>query len=79
MNYLLFTTTRCPKCPAFKELVRAKVPFEGQILDETTEDFGTMTEDHDVSEAPTFIVFEDGEEIFRTSDGGELEDFLEHI
>ncbi len=76
MNYLLFTTTRCPKCPEFKKFVTDNVSFEGKILNETMEEFGDLIADYDVSNAPTIIIFDDGREVFRGSETYELEGFL---
>lgn len=79
MNYILFTTTRCPKCPAFKEFVHKFVNFDGQILDETAESFSTLTTNYAISSVPHMIVFE-GEnqntKIFETGDASELYSFL---
>ncbi len=79
MNYLLFTTTRCPKCPEFKEFVAENVKFEGTILDETQPDFHDKIGEYNVANAPTIIVFEDGKEIFRGSEVYELEGFLKAL
>ncbi|MCF7846877.1 MAG: hypothetical protein K9M51_02385 [Candidatus Gracilibacteria bacterium] len=77
MNYLLFTTTRCPKCPAVKGYIEDNVDFDGEILDETVPHFMDEAKKFGVTAAPQFIVFDDGEEIFRGSDVAEIEQFLE--
>ncbi len=79
MNYLLFTTTRCPKCPEFKEFVADNVSFDGVILDETLPDFHDKIGEYNVANAPTIIIFEDGKEIFRGSEVYELEGFLKTL
>lgn len=79
MYYILFTTTTCIKCPSFKKVVSDKVNFEGEILDETSDNFIELSGKFSVMNAPTFIVFEDkdlSKEIFRCSDEYELENFL---
>jgi len=79
MNSLLFTTTRCPKCPEFKAFVAEKVPFDGVILDETQPGFHEKIEECGVANAPTIIIFEDEKEIFRCSEVYELEDYLKTL
>lgn len=76
MNYLLFTTTRCPKCPEFKAVVADKVTNEGRVLNELDPDFGELAAQHNVTAAPTIIFFDEGGEVFRTSDLSELDSFL---
>lgn len=79
MNYLLFTTTRCPKCPEFKQFVADNVPFEGVILDETMPDFHDKIAESGVSNAPTILIFDGDKEVFRGSEVYELEDFLKTV
>lgn len=76
MHYLLFTTTTCPKCPAFKEYVSENADFEGEMIDENSEEFMAKAQELNVTAAPTIIIFEDEDEIFRTSDTSELDSFL---
>ncbi|MCF7830794.1 thioredoxin family protein [Candidatus Gracilibacteria bacterium] len=77
MNALLFTTTRCPKCPAFKEFVAGSVSFPVDTLDETMAEFSEEIAKYGVANAPTIIIFgEDGEEAFRGTETYELEEFL---
>jgi hypothetical protein len=76
MNYLLFTTTRCPKCPEFKEFVADNVTFDGTILDETLPEFHDKIAEYGVANAPTIIVFDGETEVFRGSEVYELEGFL---
>lgn len=76
MNYLLFTTTQCPKCPEIKKFVSEKVILPGRILNETMPDFGDLIGEHGVSAAPTMIVFEKGQEVFRGNEISEIEDFI---
>ena len=80
MNALLFTTTRCPKCPAFKEFVGENISFPVTILDETMAEFSDEIANYGVANAPTIIVFgEDGEEVFRGTETYELGEFLKNI
>ncbi len=76
MNYILFTTTRCPKCPEFKSFVSKNINFKGKILDETMPEFSEKIQELNVTAAPTIIIFEDGKEVFRASETYELEGFL---
>lgn len=77
MQYLLFTTTSCPKCPAFKrqlELTLATVA--GRVIDERDADFAALAQRHSVGNVPLLIVFDDeaGESaVLRT---GEVSDLL---
>jgi thioredoxin-related protein len=80
MNYLLFTTTRCPKCPEFKKFVQEKIAINGLILDEYSETFSEEISKCKVSNAPTIILFDESQnELYRTSDISSLEDFLRMI
>lgn len=76
MNYLLFTTTRCPKCPAFRAYVEENLDMEGEVIDENIPDFGKRIADSHVANAPTILIYDGDEEVFRTSEVGELEEFL---
>lgn len=76
MSYLLFTTTRCPKCPEFKAAVAAKVQGEGRVLSELDPDFGELASVYGVTAAPTILFFQGEHETFRTSDLSELDSFL---
>ena len=77
MNYILLTTTRCPKCPAFKAFVADNVPFEGQIYDETCPEFMDLVQKWNATAAPVMIILDGDTEVFRTSDMAALADFLE--
>jgi len=79
MRYVLFTTTSCPKCPAVKAVVSEKVSFEGEILDETSPGFGDRISAAGVTNAPTFIVYDGEEEVFRGSEVYEIEGFLDSL
>ena len=76
MNYLLFITTRCPKCPEFKTFVSENITFEGKILDETSPEFPEKIQEFNVLTAPIIIIFEDEKESFRTSEIYELKEFI---
>lgn len=76
MNYLLFTTTTCPKCPAVKQFVVSNITFAGELVDNTRPDFMALAGEHGVSVAPTFIVFENGNEVFRGNEASEIDSFL---
>ncbi len=79
MNYLLFTTTTCPRCPAFKEFVSKFIKFSGKIIDERDENFKSLTLEYSISSVPTILIFEDESmenALCRTSDPAELYTFL---
>ncbi|MBT3348776.1 hypothetical protein HN954_01605 [bacterium] len=77
MNALLFTTTRCPKCPAFKKFVEETLQeFDGEMLDETMPHFMDEAAKFGVTAAPLLIIFENGNEVFRGSEISEIQDFL---
>ncbi len=77
MTSLLFTTTTCPKCPAFKTFVAERISFPVEILNETMPNFSDKIAEYGVTNAPTLIVFDDGgKEIFRGSELYEVEEFL---
>lgn len=76
MNYILFTTTRCPKCPAFKQFVAENIQFEGVILNEQSQNFMDNIKQFGVSNAPTIVILENTKEIFRTSEISQLQEFL---
>lgn len=80
MNYLLFTTTTCPRCPSFKEFVGRFVKFPGKIIDERDETFQNLSLEFAISSVPTLLVFEDESHetaVLRTGDAAELYTFLQ--
>ena len=78
MNYTLFTTTQCPKCPEFKTFVTEKIKFPGEILDETSLNFSDKIQEYGVTAAPVIIIFKENKEILRTSEIYDLEEFLKN-
>ena len=78
MNYLLFTTSKCHKCPEFKEYIRMHIDFNGTILDENSPDFSNTAKEFNITSAPHFIIFNDDNNIlFRTGDLSELATFIQ--
>ncbi len=77
MHYLLFTTTRCPKCPDFKNFVAEKISFKGECLNEQHSDFQRLAAKFGVTMAPSILIFSDqNERLLCTSETHELETFL---
>ncbi len=77
MKATLFTTTTCPKCPAFKHYISQHVPFGVRVLDEREPDFRDLAGQFGVSSAPTLIVQDgQGKELLRTSEESEVAAFL---
>lgn len=80
MRYILFTTTRCPKCPEFKDFVSRHLSFSGEVLDETRSDFSEKIAQYGVTQAPSIIFLEDrDQEVFRTNELSALKDFLKTL
>lgn len=80
MKYVLFTTTRCPKCPDFKIFVSQNVELPGKILDETMPEFSEKIGAFGVTNAPTIIFLDDqDQEVFRSSETYEITDYLKTI
>jgi len=80
MNYILFTTTRCPKCPEFKKFLQENINADGRVLDEYSETFSDEISKYKVSNAPTIILFDENQnELYRTSEISSLEDFLKTV
>lgn len=80
MNYLLFTTQTCPKCPAFKDFVQKHIPFEGSVLDPSDEQFAGLSREYLVNSVPTLIIFEDEQKesaLLRTNDIVDVYDFIQ--
>lgn len=78
VTYLLFTTTTCPKCPAFKAWVSEFLDgYPGQVVDNTSPDFMDKAQTYGVTTAPTLILFDEAEgEIFRTDEISAIADYL---
>ncbi|MCK5461105.1 hypothetical protein KAI58_03915 [Candidatus Gracilibacteria bacterium] len=76
MNYKLFTTTTCQKCPEFKDYVSQNISFEGELFDEHSKGFGDLAQSFGIIGAPMILIFENNKEIFRTSEVYALEAFL---
>lgn len=71
MHYLLFTTSGCFKCPNFKKKVLKEITFNGEALDENSDDFLHKAEKFSITSVPSVIVFKDKtlkKEVFRTSE-----------
>lgn len=79
MNYLLFTTSNCSKCPAFKEFVKKHVHCDGKIIDQNDPEFFALSLEFTVSSVPTLIIFEDASQegsLLRTNDVVDVYDFV---
>ncbi len=76
MNGILLTTTSCPKCPAMKAWVADNIDFDVLVVDETHPEFTALLAKYSVTAAPTLILEENGEEVFRGQEDYEVEDFL---
>lgn len=77
MHYILFTTTRCPKCPEFKQFIENNVSFPGKLLDETMSEFTDMIVEFNATSAPLIIIFDSQDnEVLRTNETYEIQEFL---
>lgn len=79
MNGILLTTLSCPKCPALKAWVAENINFEVRVVDDMAPDFGDLVAKYSLTAAPTFIIEEDGKEVFRGSEDYEIEEFLKSL
>ncbi len=80
MHYILFTTTVCPKCPAFKDLIENQTTLEGMILNEQNSEFATLVSKYGLSQAPTLLIFDENDQIqLQTSDYAEADKFLQTL
>ncbi len=79
MNYLLFTTRTCPRCPEVKAFVRDHVTFPGRVLDETAADFPDLAQRHGVQQAPTLVVLDGEREVFRGNEADEIAFWLQSL
>ena len=59
-----------------KKLVAEKVTFTGEVIDNRNPKFMELASTYQVTAAPTFIVLENNQEIFRAEEPYEVEDFL---
>ncbi len=78
MKGILITTTTCPKCPPMKTWVAEKADFDVDVFDETSPGFTDILGDYSVTHAPTLILFDGDEEVFRGNEVTEIEDFLKN-
>lgn len=60
MQYLLFTTSTCPKCPAFKQQVSLTLGhMQGSTIDERHPDFARLTDEYSIGSVPLLLIFDD--------------------
>lgn len=79
VKYLLFTTTTCPKCPAIKAWIENHLSWcPGKVISNEAKDFMIQAQRHDITAAPTFLLFSKEQEVFRTDDIGVLEHYFKH-
>ena len=79
LNYMLFTSSSCPKCPEMKKIVKESISFDGVVLDNTMNDFRQNAERLNVMTAPTLVVLEGGNEIGRVTEPSQINDLLKSI
>lgn len=73
LNYLLFTTSSCSKCPSFKKVVTDAINFTGKVIDETNQNFQELAQQFKVSSVPMLVVLDqNNHEIMRTAEATEV-------
>jgi hypothetical protein len=78
MKALLFTTTTCAKCPAFKAFVSERVHLPVEVLNEKDARFGELAIHYGVTAAPTLVVIDEQEkEIFQASEQYEVQEAID--
>lgn len=78
MKALLFTTTTCAKCPAFKAYVAEHVTVPVEVLNEKDARFGELAGRYEVTAAPTLVLVDEQEnEIFQASEQYEVQEALD--
>lgn len=80
MQAQLFTTTICPKCPAFKKFVTQNLKFPVKLLDEKSPDFQEQAAKLGVKSVPTLIIFDEAaKELFRFSEIPEVQEAMSKL
>jgi thioredoxin-like negative regulator of GroEL len=74
-EYILFTTSTCHKCPAFKEELEA-TGLTGIIMNDDADDFLAMAQSFGVRSVPTVVLLQDNETMLVTDDIYELNNLL---
>lgn len=77
MRYKLFTTQFCHQCPAMKEFMAAQDKVEGEVVNCSVAEGFEDARKFGVTAVPLVVFFDDaGNEIKRSGDKGEVEQFL---
>ena len=79
MNYKLFVTKFCHKCPSLKEYMQGQDKVEGSVVDASTPEGMEEAKKLNVTMVPTIVFFDNDEEVKRCSSKEEVEDFLNNI
>ena len=80
MQYKLFTTPLCPKCPAMKEHMAAQSKVSGEIINCHTPEGLAEARKFVVSSIPTVVFVDDeGKESKRCSTKEEVDEFCSKI
>lgn len=66
VNYKLFTTNRCPNCPAVKEFMGG-LELKGEHIDASVPDGLDEAKSYGISTVPTVLFFDDKENIVCTA------------
>jgi glutaredoxin len=80
MQYKLFTTPMCPKCPAMKEYMASQTKISGEVINCHTPEGLAEARKFVISSVPTVIfIGEDGRESRRCGTKEEVEEILREI
>jgi len=79
MEYKLFTTQFCHKCPAMKEFMSGQDKVAGSIIDASTPEGLAEAQKHSVTGVPTVVFLDDGEEKHRCTSKEEVEGVLANL
>jgi hypothetical protein len=79
MEYKLFTTRFCHKCPAVKEFLEGQDKVSGSVIDCSTPEGMEEAKRFDVTRVPT-VVFVEGDEVKKTCfEKEEVEEVLTNL
>ena len=79
LEYKLFTTRFCHKCPAMKELLMGQNKISGESVDASTPEGMVVARQYNITGVPTVVFLDEGVEVKRTQEKGEVEDVIREI
>ena len=77
MEYKLFTTKFCHKCPAMKEFLSSKSELKGSFIDASEPEGLEEAKQFNIQTVPTVVFVDDNNtELHRCNEKQDVEDFL---